>query len=90
MTYNPVEVHIVPVESLSIGAFSAISADGRRVVFTRPDVAPRDLWESVRTAATEDVPESPAHRHYFRADIADWWCEACDTVTDYCQQINPR
>lgn len=29
------------------------------------------------------------HHHYFRPDIADMWCEECDTVTDYCQQINP-
>lgn len=29
------------------------------------------------------------HHHYFRPDIADMWCSECDTVTDYCQQINP-
>ena len=29
------------------------------------------------------------HTHHYRDDIADWWCDECDTVTDYCQQINP-
>lgn len=31
----------------------------------------------------------PSHWHYFRADIKDMWCHECDTVTDFCQQINP-
>jgi len=26
------------------------------------------------------------HRHGYRRDISDWWCETCDTVTDYCLQ----
>lgn len=30
-----------------------------------------------------------SHHHYFREDIADIWCDECDTVTDYCQQLNP-
>lgn len=25
-----------------------------------------------------------SHHHTYHADIADWWCEDCDTVTDYC------
>lgn len=29
------------------------------------------------------------HVHTYRADISDWWCVDCDTVTDYCQQLNP-
>lgn len=40
----------------------------------------------MRVRAAMDHPE---HRHYFRPDLADMWCEQCETVTDYCQQINP-
>ena len=29
------------------------------------------------------------HAHTYRADISDWYCTDCDTVTDYCQQLNP-
>lgn len=32
----------------------------------------------------------PQHRHVYRADVSDWWCETCGTVTDFCQQTNPR
>lgn len=24
------------------------------------------------------------HQHTYRADLSDWWCVECDTVTDYC------
>lgn len=30
------------------------------------------------------------HAHAYRADISDWWCETCDTVTDYCEDASPR
>lgn len=29
------------------------------------------------------------HKHYYDPTISDWWCRECDTVTDYCQQLNP-
>ena len=28
------------------------------------------------------------HHHEYRRDIADWWCHNCDTVTDFCTQLN--
>jgi hypothetical protein len=31
----------------------------------------------------------PQHRHEYRRDLADWWCHDCETVTDFCQQVNP-
>lgn len=33
--------------------------------------------------------DADPHWHYFRPDIKDIWCEECQTVTDYCQQLNP-
>lgn len=33
---------------------------------------------------------SPRHVLTYRADISDWWCEDCQTLGDYCQQINPH
>ena len=41
------------------------------------------------TAYGVDVLERQ-HRHEYRDEIADWWCEDCQTVTDYCHQIAPR
>lgn len=35
-------------------------------------------WELVRP-----------HSRWYRRDIADWWCNDCQTVADYCQQTNP-
>lgn len=34
-------------------------------------------------AADDDAPTA-RHAHTYRADIKDWWCIDCDTVTDYC------
>ena len=31
----------------------------------------------------------PKHAHEYRDEIADWWCIECQTVTDFCQQLNP-
>jgi hypothetical protein len=42
-----------------------------------------------RHAATFWHTSAPKHAHAYRADIADWWCDDCETVTDFCQQINP-
>lgn len=93
----PVEVRIVPPAALSCAAASAVGSDGRRIVFVRSDVADlphgaRHLWDSVRVAAVRDLPtgESIRHTHTYRDDIADWWCVECDTVTDYCNRLNPR
>lgn len=36
----------------------------------------------------DEMPEL-THRHEFRYDIKDWWCYDCDTVTDFCQELNP-
>lgn len=36
----------------------------------------------------DDYEEEPQHRHGYRPDISDWWCYDCDTVTDFCKQLN--
>jgi hypothetical protein len=28
-----------------------------------------------------------AHHHRYRSDLADWWCDDCDTVTDFCTEL---
>lgn len=38
---------------------------------------------------TEDDFTTVTHLHAYDREIADWWCHDCETVTDYCQQINP-
>lgn len=45
--------------------------------------------EVCRACDDEIRSPEPKHKHEFRRDIADWWCVECDTVTDYCQQLNP-
>lgn len=30
----------------------------------------------------------PEHRHEYRADLADWWCHDCQSITDHCEQMN--
>jgi hypothetical protein len=27
------------------------------------------------------------HHHRYRSDISDWWCDDCDTVTDFCTEL---
>ena len=29
------------------------------------------------------------HPLAYRSDISDWWCGRCQTVSDFCHQINP-
>lgn len=38
----------------------------------------------------QDGEPEDAHAHEYRRDLADWWCHTCQTVTDYCQQVNPH
>lgn len=38
----------------------------------------------------DEYGEPEEHRHEHRRDLADWWCHDCQTVTDFCQQTNPR
>lgn len=28
-----------------------------------------------------------SHHHHYRSDISDWWCDDCDTVTDFCTEL---
>lgn len=35
-----------------------------------------------------DGEELPAHHHYYLYEISDWWCDNCQTVTDYCKELN--
>jgi hypothetical protein len=41
----------------------------------------------------EPIDYCPGHESHvftYRFDVSDWWCEQCDTVSDFCQQINPH
>lgn len=48
----------------------------------RADVEPR-------TGHDDRPPEHRAHSHFYRADIADWWCQTDGTVTDFCSDLSP-
>jgi hypothetical protein len=52
-----VEIRLIDDSRLTPGAAaSAVSVDGRRVVFMTPSTSPPDLFWAVRNAATDTFP----------------------------------
>lgn len=45
-------------------------------------------WLLSGGGAAPAVPSE--HRRRYRFDISDWWCDDCETITDWCQQLNPH
>ena len=45
-------------------------------------------WLLSGGGAAPAVPSE--HRRRYRSDISDWWCDDCETVTDFCQELNPH
>lgn len=38
---------------------------------------------------TESGIERPlSHHHRYDYELADWWCDNCRTVTDFCKELN--
>lgn len=68
---------------------------GDQIAQGREDSVP-DGWSPIwidRSRSTV-CPETgrahtPRHSHTYRSDLSSWWCQECDTATDFCQQINP-
>lgn len=42
----------------------------------------------METEPRHEEEQQNTHRHEFDYERKDWWCHDCETVTDYCKELN--